>query len=55
MIWSDHPNNRKEWLDEYLEPFNAMGGLIVEIVATKDIKEGEEGKCYMYAASYTFL
>ena len=44
MVWSDHPNNHKDWLYEELQPFNAMGGLVLEIVATKDIKEGEEGK-----------
>ena len=44
IVWSDHPNNHKDWLDEELQPFNSMGGLVLEIVATKDIKEGEEGK-----------
>jgi len=42
MVWSDHPNNHNDWLDEVLKPFNKMGGLVLEIVATKDIKEGEE-------------
>merc|ERR1719464_177600 len=42
MVWSDHPNNHKDWLDEELKSFNPMGGLVIEIVATKNIKEGEE-------------
>uniref|UniRef100_A0A7S4AHG7 SET domain-containing protein n=1 Tax=Pseudo-nitzschia australis TaxID=44445 RepID=A0A7S4AHG7_9STRA len=42
MEWSKHPENQLDWLDEELQAFNAMGRLVIEIVATKDIKEGEE-------------
>eukprot|EP00537_Pseudo-nitzschia_pungens_P000950 CAMPEP_0172359572 /NCGR_PEP_ID=MMETSP1060-20121228/3762_1 /TAXON_ID=37318 /ORGANISM="Pseudo-nitzschia pungens, Strain cf. cingulata" /LENGTH=661 /DNA_ID=CAMNT_0013081281 /DNA_START=149 /DNA_END=2134 /DNA_ORIENTATION=- len=42
MVWSEHPENHRDWLDEVLQPFNKMGGLVIEIVATKDIEEGEE-------------
>lgn len=42
MVWSEHRNNNLDWLNEELQSFNAMGRLVIEIVATKDIKEGEE-------------
>jgi len=42
MVWSEHDENNDEWLDYPLQPFADMGSLVVEIVATKDIKEGEE-------------
>eukprot|EP00536_Pseudo-nitzschia_multiseries_P005417 jgi/Psemu1/238495/estExt_Genewise1.C_1010083 len=42
MVWSEHPENHRDWLDEVLQPFNKMGGLVIEIVATKDIDDGEE-------------
>jgi len=42
MVWSDHVENQIDWLEEELKPYNALGRLVVEIVATKDIKEGEE-------------
>lgn len=44
MVWSDHPKNHKDWLNEFLQPFNAFGGLVVEITATRDINAGEESK-----------
>jgi hypothetical protein len=43
MVWSEHAENNDEWLEYPLQPFADMGSLVVEIVATKDIKEGEEG------------
>jgi len=48
MVWSDHPSNQKDWFEldpmELVSPDNAYFGLMMEIVATKDIKEGEESK-----------
>ena len=46
MVWSDHVENRKDFLEDELTPFSDMGSLVIELVATKDIKEGEEGKCF---------
>jgi len=46
MVWSDHPNNNKHWFN--IDPQNLIDegnhyiGLMMEIVATRDIKEGEE-------------
>ena len=46
LVWSDHPNNKLHWLD--LKPKllhreeNEHLGLMMEVVATKDIAEGEE-------------
>jgi len=45
MVWSDHVENRKDFLEDELTPFSDMGSLVIELIATKDIKEGEEGKC----------
>jgi SET domain len=46
MIWSDHPSNRKEWLkippEELVEKGNDYMGLLMELVATQDIEEGDE-------------
>jgi len=42
MVWSEHPANQVGWFEEPLDPFNAIGRLVIEIVATKDIEEGEE-------------
>ena len=44
MIWSDHAKNKLDMLQEYLPSFTDIGSLVVEIVATRDIEEGEEGK-----------
>ena len=49
MVWSDHPNNRKDLFGAWLKPFNPMGGLVLEIVATEDIKEGEEGEQSLFS------
>ena len=46
LVWSDHPNNKLHWLD--LKPMllhreeNEHLGLMMEVIATKDIAEGEE-------------
>jgi hypothetical protein len=46
LIWSDHPSNHLHWFD--LKPMSLHGdgyqhlGLMMEVVATKDIAEGEE-------------
>lgn len=46
LVWSDHPSNNKHWFElepeELLSPDNAYYGLLFEIVALKDISEGEE-------------
>ena len=46
MVWSSHPNHHKHWYDlspeQLIEEGNNYIGLLMEIVATKDIKEGEE-------------
>lgn len=46
LVWSDHPNNAKEWFqlepEELLEPDYAYMGLMMEIVALRDIVPGEE-------------
>jgi hypothetical protein len=46
MVWSSHPNNHKHWFDlsaiELLEAKKQQIGLLMEIVAIKDIQEGEE-------------
>ena len=44
MVWSEHLENRLDLLEEPLPQFVAMGRLVIEIVATRDIEEGEEGK-----------
>jgi hypothetical protein len=46
MVWSSHPNNREHWFDlsaiNLIEAKNRHIGLLMEIVAIKDIQEGEE-------------
>jgi len=46
IVWSKHPNHQKTWLEldptELLDEEHMYLGLLIEIVATKDIKEGEE-------------
>ena len=46
MMWSNHPNNHKHWFDlqpqQLVEEGNQHLGLLLEIVATRDIEEGEE-------------
>jgi len=42
MVWSDHVENHQDLFDEELVAFIDMGKLVIEIVATKDIEEGEE-------------
>ena len=46
MRWSNHPNNHKQWFDispdEMLAEGNQHLGLLMEIVALRDIEEGEE-------------
>ena len=46
MAWSDHPNNHKHWFDlnpaSLISDENRHLGLLMEVVATKDIAEGEE-------------
>ena len=45
LVWSDHPNNEKMWFflppDELLQEENLHMGLLMEVVATKDIAPGE--------------
>ena len=46
LVWSDHPNNQMHWLalkpEELINEANSYIGLLMEVVATRDIKEGEE-------------
>jgi hypothetical protein len=46
MVWSSHPSNNEEWFElsreQLFEPKNQYIGLLMEIVAIKDIPEGEE-------------
>lgn len=46
LIWSDHPNNHKHWFDvdprTLIDEGNQHLGLIMEVVALKEIMEGEE-------------
>jgi hypothetical protein len=44
MVWSDHPNNQKGWFNVTPGDLVKHGylGLIMEIVATKEIKKGDE-------------
>uniref|UniRef100_A0A7S0ULC9 SET domain-containing protein n=1 Tax=Pseudo-nitzschia delicatissima TaxID=44447 RepID=A0A7S0ULC9_9STRA len=42
MIWSEHAENRLDVLEEKIDGFLDVGSLVVEIVATREIKEGEE-------------
>jgi hypothetical protein len=46
LTWSTHPNHHKHWYEltpiELLEPENQHIGLLMEIVATREIAEGEE-------------
>lgn len=46
MVWSDHPSNRKEWFnispDDMLVTGSDYIGLLMELVAIKDIEEGDE-------------
>ena len=42
MVWSDHAENKLDLLDDELPNFTDLGSLVVEIVATRDIEEGEE-------------
>jgi hypothetical protein len=46
LVWSDHPFHQKEWFNlsplDLIAKENAYLGLMMEIVATRDIQEGEE-------------
>lgn len=46
LIWSNHPNNHKHWFDlapdSLIDAGNGHLGLLMEVVATRDIEEGEE-------------
>lgn len=46
MVWSNHPAHQKHWLNlepwELLHNENMYIGLVMEIVALRDIEEGEE-------------
>ncbi|KAL3942740.1 MAG: hypothetical protein SGBAC_003115 [Bacillariaceae sp.] len=46
LQWSKHPNHHSHWYnlepDELLEEANRYLGLLMEVVATKDIAEGDE-------------
>ncbi len=46
LIWSDHPNNHKHWFELHpgvlIEEGNSHLGLVMEVVALKEIQEGEE-------------
>jgi SET domain len=46
LKWSDHPNNHKDWFDtnpdELIDNDHSFIGLVMEVVATKDIREGDE-------------
>lgn len=46
MVWSDHPNNHKDWFDtkpaDMIQKGHHYSGLMMEIVATKDIQQGDE-------------
>jgi len=46
LVWSDHPNNHKHWFEEdpetLVEDGNQHLGLLMEVIALKEIKEGEE-------------
>ena len=46
MVWSEHPNHHQHWFEldpeELIADGNQHLGLLMEIVATKDIQEGEE-------------
>ena len=44
MVWSSHAENKLDLLDESLPNFTDLGSLVVEIVATRDIEEGEESE-----------
>ena len=48
MIWSEHAENRLDVLEEEIDGFLDVGSLVVEIVATREIKEGEESKFYAW-------
>jgi hypothetical protein len=46
LVWSEHPNNKLDWLQSHpkvlVDDSHSYLGLLMEIVATKDIAEGEE-------------
>jgi len=42
MVWSEHTENYEDLFKEELEGLSPLGKLVIEIVATKDIGEGEE-------------
>jgi hypothetical protein len=46
LVWSDHPAHHKAWFAlnpmDLVEPENTHLGLLVEVVALRDIEEGEE-------------
>lgn len=46
LVWSSHPGNMKQWFElepeDLAEKENTYFGLMMEVVATRDIEEGEE-------------
>jgi hypothetical protein len=46
LVWSDHPSHHSHWLtlspEELMEEGNRYLGLLMEVVAIKDIEEGDE-------------
>jgi len=42
MVWSEHTENRLDVLETQVSDFIEMGSVVVELVATREIKEGEE-------------
>ena len=46
LVWSNHPMHQKEWfklpVEDLIAKENAYLGLLMEVVATQDIAEGEE-------------
>ncbi|KAL3914099.1 MAG: hypothetical protein SGILL_006236 [Bacillariaceae sp.] len=46
LVWSDHPMHQKEWfklpVEDLIAKENSYLGLMMEVVATKDIEEGDE-------------
>lgn len=46
LAWSDHPSHRRDWFDvdplDLLDEDHSYLGLMMEVVATEDIEEGQE-------------
>jgi hypothetical protein len=46
LVWSDHPDNHKDWFqldpEVLIDDTHSYLGLLMEIVATKEISEGDE-------------